>query len=43
MVKDCLSRIGLGLVAFAFLGFQPAGAACQLIHAHTAQDPTQRL
>ena len=38
MVKDCLSRIGLGLAAFAFLGFQPAGAACQLIHAtHSAR------
>ena len=38
MVKDCFSRIGLVLAAFAFLGVQPAGAACQLIHAtHSAR------
>ena len=38
MVKHYLSRIALGVVAFAFLGFQPAGAACQLIHAtHSAR------
>ena len=38
MVKDCLYRIGLGLAALVFLGFQPAAAACQLIHAtHSAR------
>ena len=37
-MKDFLCRIALGIVAFALLGFQPAGAACQLIHAtHSAR------
>ena len=38
MLNDCLRRITLALAAFAVLGFQPAVAACQLIHAtHSAR------
>ena len=38
MVRNGLTKIALGLVAFVFLGFQPARAACQLIHAtHSAR------
>ena len=38
MLNDCLRRITLALAAFAVLGFQPAGAACELIHAtHSAR------
>ena len=44
MVKHYLSRIALGVVAFAFLGFQPAGAACQLIHAtHSARSQAKAI
>ena len=44
MVKDFLSRITLGIVAFALLGFQSAGAACQLIHAtHSARSHAEAV
>jgi hypothetical protein len=36
-MKSCVSTIGLGIAMFAFFGFQPAVAGCQLIHAtHSA-------
>ena len=36
-MKSCVSTIGLGIGVFAFFGFQPAEAGCQLIHAtHSA-------
>ena len=36
-MKSCVSTIGLGIALFAFFGFQPAEAGCQLIHAtHSA-------
>ena len=36
-MKGCVSTIGLGIAMFAFFGFQPAVAGCQLIHAtHSA-------
>jgi hypothetical protein len=37
IMKSCVSTIGLGIAVFAFFGFQPAEAGCQLIHAtHSA-------
>ena len=44
MVKSCLSTIGLGIVAFASFGFQPADAGCQLIHAtHSARSQAKAV
>src|SRR5512132_68410 len=40
IVKNCVSTIGLGIAVFAFFGFQPAEAGCQLIHA-THSAPSQ--
>ena len=38
IMKSCVSTIGLGIAVFAFFGFQPAEAGCQLIHAtHSAR------
>jgi hypothetical protein len=43
-VKSCLSTIGLGIVVFAFFGFQPVKAGCQLIHAtHSAQSQAKAV
>jgi hypothetical protein len=39
-MKSCVSTIGLGIAVFAFFGFQPAEAGCQLIHA-THSAPSQ--
>jgi hypothetical protein len=37
-VKSCSSTIGLSVAVFAFFGFKPAEAGCQLIHAtHSAR------
>jgi hypothetical protein len=40
IMKSCVSTIGLGIAVFAFFGFQPAEAGCQLIHA-THSAPSQ--
>jgi hypothetical protein len=43
-VKSCLSTIHLSVAVFAFFGFQPAEAGCQLIHAtHSARSRTRAL
>jgi hypothetical protein len=39
-MMSCVSTIGLGIAVLAFLGFQPAEAGCQLIHA-THSAPSQ--
>jgi hypothetical protein len=44
MVKSCLSKIALGVAAFALLGFPPAEASCQLIHAtHSARSQAKAV
>ena len=44
MVKSCLSKVALSVVAFAFFGFQPAEANCQLIHAtHSARSQAKAV
>jgi hypothetical protein len=44
IVKSCLSTIGLGIAVFAFFGFQPAQAGCQLIHAtHSARSQAKAV
>jgi hypothetical protein len=43
-MKSCLSTIGLGIAVFAFFGFQPAEAGCQLIHAtHSARSQAKAV
>jgi hypothetical protein len=43
-VKSCSSTIGLSIVLFAFFGFQPAEAGCQLIHAtHSARSQAKAV
>ena len=43
-LKNCLSTIGLGIAVFAFFGFQPAVAGCQLIHAtHSARSQAKAV
>jgi hypothetical protein len=43
-MKSCLSTIGLGIAVFAFFGFQPAVAGCQLIHAtHSARSQAKAV
>jgi hypothetical protein len=43
-VKSCLSTIGLGIAVFAFFGFQPAEAGCELIHAtHSARSQAKAV
>jgi hypothetical protein len=44
MVKSCLSKIVLGVAAFALFGFPPAEASCQLIHAtHSARSQAKAV
>ena len=43
-MKSCLSTIGLGIAVFAFFGFQPAEAGCELIHAtHSARSQAKAV
>lgn len=44
IMKSCVSTIGLGMAVFAFFGFQPAEAGCQLIHAtHSARSQAKAV
>jgi hypothetical protein len=44
IVQSCLSTIGLGIAVFAFFGFQPAVAGCQLLHAtHSARSQAKAV
>ena len=44
MVTSCLSKIALGVAAFALFGFPPAEASCQLIHAtHSARSQAKAV
>jgi hypothetical protein len=44
IMKSCVSTIGLGVAVFAFFGFQPAEAGCQLIHAtHSARSQAEAV
>ena len=43
-MKSCSSTIGLSIALFAFFGFQPAEAGCQLIHAtHSARSQAKAV
>ena len=43
-MKSCLSTIRVGIAVFAFFGFQPAEAGCQLIHAtHSARSQAKAV
>ena len=43
-MKSCLSTIGLGIAVFAFFGFPPAEAGCQLLHAtHSARSQAKAV
>ena len=43
-MKSCLSTIRLGIAVFAFFGFQPVEAGCQLIHAtHSARSQAKAV